>query len=217
MCERSLTSSARLWQPSVFADVSIACRAYEFPIHRCILACQSTCFKDAFLAMERNNTEKTLQMHNEDPDTLRTVLRYFYAGEVNVPYDNLIVLRGPEMPSIDILRKVHVLAIKCDLPELKRMAARQYRNTLAEKWPKGYGILLANALLATFGDDLTEPEAWREATLDATVVHSDELVEDPGVYDMLKGEPLRALVIRLSRKARGNDKGKCAVVKSCDI
>ena len=137
MYERSLTSSARLWQHSVFADVSIACRAYEFPVHRCILACQSTCFKDAFLAMERNNTENTLQMHDEDPDALCAVLRYFYTGEVNVPYKNLIVLHGPEMPSIDVLRKVHVLAIKCDLPELKRMAARQYRNTLAESGQEG--------------------------------------------------------------------------------
>ena len=138
-------------------------------------------------------------MDDEDPDALRSMLKYFYTGRLSVPMDNILILGGPATPSIDVLLKVYKLACKYKLPDLKQLATEQYCEVLSEEWPKGHGMLVAKCLAETFSEDLEEPEGLRDATLDVAVRFSEELLSDEVVYDMLYGEPLRALTLRLSR------------------
>ena len=144
-------------------------------------------------------------MDDDDPDALRSMLKYLYTGKLSVPTDNLLILGGPTMPSIDILLQVYRLACKYDLLDLKQLATEKYCATLSEKWPKGHGLLLAKALTKTFSGDLDESELLREAVLDVAVRFSEELLGDAVVFDMLYGEPLRALIWRLSRSRRVNE------------
>lgn len=133
------------------------------------------------------------------------MLQYFYTAKLSVPLDNLLILGGPAIPSLDILLKVYKLATKYTLPDLKEQAAEQYCAVLANEWPKGHGILLAKGLIETFNEEFEEPEVLREATLEVALRFSEELLGDRVVYDMLEGEPLRALVRRLSSSVRGSE------------
>lgn len=138
-------------------------------------------------------------MSFEDPTALRSLLLFFYTGSLAVPYDDLMILGGLAIPSIDALRKVYSLAVKYGLPDLKALAEQQYCDALANKWPKGHGMLLAKALIEIFSPKWKDAQRLREVTLVVAVRHSEELVGDVVIYDWLQGEPLRALVLRLSR------------------
>ena len=139
-------------------------------------------------------------MHADDPVALRSILQYFYTGKLSVPLNNLLILGGPEIPSIDILIKVYRLSFKYSLPDLRKQAMEKYCAALSDTWPRGHGVLLAKALTETFKQDLREPEALREATLKVAVTFREELLDDKTVYDLLSAEALRALVLRLSRR-----------------
>ena len=141
-------------------------------------------------------------MHAGDPVALRSMLKYFYTGSVSVPTDNLLILGGPEMRSIDILLKVYKLACKYDLPDLKQLATDKFCATLSHEWPKGHGLLLAKGLAATFAEDLEDPGVLRDAVLDVAVRYSEELIGDRVVFDMLYGEPMRALMLGLSHERK---------------
>ncbi|KAK3718859.1 hypothetical protein LTR37_004775 [Vermiconidia calcicola] len=195
-----------LWRTSAFTDLIISSGAYSFPLHRCILSTQSPFFAHACRQnLQPSAKGLTLAMDSDDPIALHSMLQYFYTAKLSVPLDNLLILGGPAIPSLDILLKVYKLATKYTLPDLKEQAAEQYCAVLANEWPKGHGILLAKGLIETFNEEFEEPEVLREATLEVALRFSEELLGDRVVYDMLEGEPLRALVRRLSSSVRGSE------------
>jgi hypothetical protein len=191
-----------LWRTSAFTDITIVCGPYNLPLHLCVLSTQCAYFKHACRhELIPTPIGDTLDMSSDDPTALSAMLKYFYLGELEVPTENLLILGGPEMPSLETLLKVYKLACKYKIPDLKAAATEQYCEVLANKWPKGHGMLLAKGLVATFAEDLEEPEVLRNAALDVAVSYGEDLFGDRVVFDLLEGEPLRALMLRLARSA----------------
>ena len=103
-----------------FADLKILCGDYSFSVHRCIVVSQCAYFADACrnnaIAIPPTNGSGSevvkLDMGSEDPVALRSMLRFFYTGVLEVPLDHLMILGGPAAPSIEVLRKVYKLAVK---------------------------------------------------------------------------------------------------------
>jgi hypothetical protein len=214
-----------LWQTSAFSDLAISCNTYSFPVHKCILAAQCRYFNTLIRKPNRlmpTSTGSILELDGDDPEALKAMLQYLYTGVLVVPTTNVIILGGPEIPSIDILLKVHELGCKYELPQLKVQAAKQYIQVLETQWPKGHAFFLAKCLMKIFKmlEGAEEEGGWyangakelMDLTLSVAVKFMNELMSDSVVYDLLAGEPLRALVMRVSRRDSPVEAG--AAVKS---
>lgn len=151
-----------------------------------------------------------LELDDDDPEALKAMLQYLYTGVLMVPTTNLTLFGGPEIPSIDILLKAYELGCKYELPQLKKEAAKQYTKVLESQRPKGYALFLEKCLVKIFkmAEAAEEEGGWykdgakelMDVTLTVAVKFANELMSDAVVYDLLAGEPLRALVTRISRK-----------------
>jgi hypothetical protein len=187
-----------LWRSSAFTDITIVCGNHQFPLHRCVLSTQCDFFahacRHAYISTPNGDI---LEMDSENPTALRAMFQYFYTGELEVPLESLLLLGGAETPSIETLLEVYKLACKHGATDLKLAVEEQYCSTLAKKYPKGSGILLAKGLMATFSDGLADADSLRAAALDVAARHSQELIGDRVVFDLLEGEPLRALMMKL--------------------
>lgn len=143
----------------------------------------------------------SINMSPVNQDALRSLLAYFYTGKLDVPKYSTTAINGPETPSLAVLVSIYTLATEYQLPDLCIEVKRQFCATLAS-WPTGHGGLLAKALVASSADGLDE---LRELVLNVAVKFATELVEDKEVYALLEGEPLRALMLKMTRTQSRRD------------
>lgn len=158
----------------------------------------------------------TLDMSSEDPVAVRAMLQYLYTGTLEVPFDKILVLDGPDIPSISTLREVYRLATKYELEDLQISAVEEYCGALATPWPKGHGMLLAKALVDVFAEDLPDTKVFQDATIEAAMCNCEQLFTDTVIFDMLQGGPMRALALALCQKineSRSKDVGG----QECDV
>lgn len=143
----------------------------------------------------------TIDLSPANHDALRSLLAYFYTGMLDVPKYATTAINGPDIPSLAILVAIYTLAMEYQLPDLCIEAKRKFCAALSE-WPKGHGELLAKALVATVAGRL---EGLTEMVLDVAVKFAAELVEDKKVYALLEGEPLRALMLKMTHAHNRRD------------
>lgn len=152
------------------------------------------------------------QIDPEGPESLAAVeamIKFFYTGDLDLPY------YGPEYsfldpgcPAVDVLRGVYRLSIEYELPDLKDLVVQRYSHVFGDLThskdncmvtgmsPKG----LAEALAATFAEDMLDPIPLREPTLSAATRCSEALFGTAEARELLVGEALQALATELSKQ-----------------
>lgn len=180
--------------------MTITVQGHKIKAHRCVLARQDPLFERSGAPSE------AARLNLSDlgwPSEVEAMIKLFYTGDLDKPYC-VDQDTGYLIPSLGLLRRIFLMATELGLLDLKSLATQRYCEGL-EQWP-GNGVpdphprVLAEALAATFAADLQDAEQLRAPTLEAAVRYSKALLEDAEAYNMLAGEPLRALVMKLSER-----------------
>jgi hypothetical protein len=193
-----------LWETRTHSDLTIRCNNQELCVHKCILAAQCRHFNPII----QGSNETSLNLDDDDPEALKSMLQYLYIGSLAVPDPNLTTPGGPGLlVTLDTLLKTFELGCKYSLPNLKAEAVKQYIALLSTKWENGHAVFLAKVLMKIFkiADAAKGGEEWfvsgavevREKTLEVAVSCAEELVSDAVALSLLDGQALRALVVRV--------------------
>ncbi|XP_034827393.1 zinc finger protein 131-like [Maniola hyperantus] len=85
-----LTNVKELFKDESLSDVTLVSEGHSFKAHKVILSANSTVFKGIF--QQNPHKDPIIVLHDINTDSLRTLLRFMYNGEVNVTEEFLPVL-----------------------------------------------------------------------------------------------------------------------------
>ncbi|XP_045779007.1 zinc finger protein 131-like [Maniola jurtina] len=85
-----LTNVKELFKDESLSDVTLVSEGHSFKAHKVILSANSTVFRGIF--QQNPHKDPIIVLHDINTDSLRTLLRFMYNGEVNVTEEFLPVL-----------------------------------------------------------------------------------------------------------------------------
>ncbi|CAH2233551.1 jg13185 [Pararge aegeria aegeria] len=85
-----LTNVKELFKDENLSDVTLVSEGHSFKAHKVILSANSTVFRSIF--QQNPHKDPIIVLHDINTDSLRTLLRFMYNGEVNVTEEFLPIL-----------------------------------------------------------------------------------------------------------------------------
>mmetsp|Transcript_118392 Transcript_118392/g.315102 ORF Transcript_118392/g.315102 Transcript_118392/m.315102 type:complete len:257 (-) Transcript_118392:7-777(-) len=110
--EASLAAWRELWESRRFPDATVRCGERSFEVHRAVLGARSPVL-NAMFSQEglREGRERLLTVEDAEPETVETMLRYMYVGEVTGNCQYIDLLRLANQYEVDGLPQICADAI----------------------------------------------------------------------------------------------------------
>ncbi|KAK3314137.1 hypothetical protein B0H66DRAFT_630542 [Apodospora peruviana] len=80
---RSTANNIGVFEDGMFADASVMCIKKEWRVHRTVVCTRSTWFAKAFAPDDSGGQTDVVNLHDQKPEDVETLLRFIYAGSLD--------------------------------------------------------------------------------------------------------------------------------------
>lgn len=111
-----------LFQTGDFSDLTLICGDREFKVHKFPLYTQSAYFKKLLGSGFKEGKERTIALHDDDPEALDVLIHYLYRHRIDINSTNT----KPMTRAVEI----YGVADKYTVPSLCALAAKRFNDVL---------------------------------------------------------------------------------------
>lgn len=134
------------------SDMKITCQGHTFKVHRFIICKQSQFFETARTGPFKESTEQTVDLPDDDPETVERVISYLYMGDYQedghiVPLDGISEPEQPETETetaTEIIGSNHIqvytAADKFGIVSQKTLASKKFARQMPIGTPRHFLI-----------------------------------------------------------------------------
>ncbi|KAK1762209.1 hypothetical protein QBC33DRAFT_602032 [Phialemonium atrogriseum] len=173
-----------------YSGCTIVCGSDQHLVHKAIICPQSPFFKAAFAHDMKENATGTVNLEEDDPEVVKTMVYYFYHNDYQAPprnsgcesNNNSIGTVQPPGPNLLHHSRVYALAEKYGIPSLKVLAVKKFTDE-TNHWRKHEDFAKAAREIYTATPD--HDRGMRDAVVDTIRVYRD-LLDDDDIESVLR-------------------------------